>query len=203
MAKICNIDGCDYTATRHGYCKDHFTRLVQHGRKDLLPAHVFVPCTVDGCDRYVLAKGLCERHYQRMRRTGKTERTQYINDGECSVDGCDRDADNLGFCIKHYYRYHRYGDATYRKHREHNMYGTKTYRTWHNAVHTLPNQSGFPAYEPWLDSFATFFDDMGEIKDGEWLCRRDRDKGYTPDNCFYGPPTEAMKVRRYSKGKGK
>lgn len=72
--------------------------------------------------------------------------------------------------------------------------GSATYRAWANMKRACDTPSsdrykyagakGIRYCERWA-TFEHFMEDMGEKPDGATLQRRDRQKGYEPDNCFW------------------
>jgi hypothetical protein len=77
--------------------------------------------------------------------------------------------------------------------RTHHMSGTKEYQAWRDAESRCnnPNHVHYKSYgakgitmcAEWLNSFATFFKDMGRAGKGRSLDRLDGQKGYSPENC--------------------
>lgn len=73
--------------------------------------------------------------------------------------------------------------------------GTPTLRSWRNMVKrcTDPTDKAWPRYggrgirvcERWVNGFENFLSDLGPCPSGLTIERRDNDKDYTPDNCFW------------------
>lgn len=84
---------------------------------------------------------------------------------------------------------------------------TATYRSWSYMLTrcTNPNATGFENYggrgitvcERWF-TFANFLADMGERPDGKGISveRRSNDKGYSPDNCYWGTKKQQARNTR-------
>lgn len=87
---------------------------------------------------------------------------------------------------------------------KHGMSGTPTWISWVGMIQrcTDPNLPSYKDYgakgvtvcERWLD-FANFYADMGERPPGLTLERRDRAKGYDPDNCEWATRTTQAENR--------
>lgn len=88
----------------------------------------------------------------------------------------------------------------------HNMSSTATYSTWLATKKRCgnPNASDYAAYggrgiqmcDAWSSSFEKFLEDMGERTEGSVLCRRDKEKNFSPTNCFWGNRKEASAGNR-------
>lgn|SRR3990172_6217616 len=71
---------------------------------------------------------------------------------------------------------------------------SKTYAAWRNMRQRCvnPKHTGYKNYGhrgitvcPEWDSFEQFLTDLGEAPEGLMLERRDNDKGYSKDNCYW------------------
>jgi hypothetical protein len=80
------------------------------------------------------------------------------------------------------------------------------YTSWKNAKHRCCI-STHPAYDDyggrgikmclrWMDSFASFIEDMGKCPDGFWLERVNNDGDYCPGNCIWTTPRKQSWNRR-------
>jgi hypothetical protein len=80
-----------------------------------------------------------------------------------------------------------------------------TYRTWNSMRirSRYPSEPSYPRYggsgikvcKRWR-KFECFLKDMGEKPFGLTLERRDNDRGYSPDNCFWAPWSVQARNRR-------
>ena len=87
----------------------------------------------------------------------------------------------------------------------HGMHKTSTYRCWQNIKTrcTLKTSKYYKNYggrgitvcDRWA-TFENFLVDMGEKPAGKSIDRKDNDKGYSPDNCFWATNTEQCRNRR-------
>lgn len=89
----------------------------------------------------------------------------------------------------------------------HGMYGTPTYKVWHNMLQrcTNPNNTryadwggrGIKVCERW-SIFENFFADMGVRPEGLTIDRIDNDGDYCPTNCKWSNQSEqTLNSRRY------
>lgn len=99
---------------------------------------------------------------------------------------------------------------------QHGMKRTKIYVVWCNmkARCNNPNHTQYKDYggrgikvcDRWNNSFLEFFKDMGELKEGFTLDRKDVNGGYSPENCRWATMLQQSRnkrtdgVCRYSKG---
>ena len=80
-----------------------------------------------------------------------------------------------------------------------------TYKSWHMMKQRCTNPKntqykdyggrGIDIHHPWM-CFGVFLADMGERPPGTSLERRDNNKGYRPDNCYWATRTEQQRNRR-------
>ena len=65
-----------------------------------------------------------------------------------------------------------------------------TYKSWENMLATV-RQSGAKIDERWKNFYFEFKKDMGKREIDLVLCRRDWNRGFNKENCFWGTPEEA------------
>lgn len=91
---------------------------------------------------------------------------------------------------------------------KHGMTKTRTFKSWESMLGRCRNKND-PSYQNygkrgikvcrrWL-SFENFFADMEERPEGTSLERRDNDKNYEPNNCYWATPTEQQRNKRNSR----
>lgn len=88
---------------------------------------------------------------------------------------------------------------------KHGLAGTRVHRIWKamNTRCTNPNASGYENYggrgitvcERWR-KFENFFADMGQPPEGTSIERRDNERGYEPDNCYWATRLEQNRNAR-------
>ena len=86
------------------------------------------------------------------------------------------------------------------------------YKTWCDLRHRCnsPYSTGYKYYggrgikvcQRWLDDFWNFVEDMGDRPEGHSIERRDNNKGYSADNCYWGTSQEQNLNRRPFRMKG-
>lgn len=88
---------------------------------------------------------------------------------------------------------------SWNRQKSHGKSQTKTYKTWATIKTKCLSKKDktyghidFP--ESWL-SFETFLQDMGEALDRKILCRKDLNKGYSKENCFWGTHADRNRNR--------
>lgn len=97
-------------------------------------------------------------------------------------------------------------EAQSAKTKKHGMDGTKEYRAWAamkgrclNSSHkSFPNYGGrgISVCAQWIDSFETFYRDMGQSKPGDSIERKDSNGNYEPANCLWIPIALQSRNRR-------
>jgi hypothetical protein len=111
MGKVCQVEGCELSATTRGYCEMHYRRVLRSGSPGP-PETVRIrnECSAPGCQRLVDAKDLCHGHYQRLNRHGVVDLSPLRKGKEmCKVESCKRNAERRGYCQAHYKRVLKYG----------------------------------------------------------------------------------------------
>lgn len=81
----------------------------------------------------------------------------------------------------------------------HGMTNKPIYNVWNSMLRRCLNKKntsymdyggrGITVCERWL-KFENFMEDMGERPDGLTIDRRDNNKGYSPDNCYWATKTQ-------------
>lgn len=95
---------------------------------------------------------------------------------------------------------------------KHGFTGTPTFRCWQDMQQRCYNPlnkdweyyggRGILVCNSWIDSFATFLDDMGVRPKGRTLDRIHGDRGYSKDNCRWATPLQQSRNRRKDYNRG-
>ena len=123
---------------------------------------------------------------------------------KCKVTDCEIDKHQaFGYCATHYQRFHRFGDPLMLKgspHERHGLERSKEYASWLNMKQRCLNPKstawenyggrGISICNEWLNSFVTFYEDMGKCPDGLTLDRIDVNGNYEPSNCKWSTVSE-------------
>lgn len=87
----------------------------------------------------------------------------------------------------------------------HGMYGTPTHNSWRcMRDRCKPSHKSYEYYKDieidpkWLDSFVSFYEDMGERPEGMTLDRKDNSLGYNKDNCRWSDGSTQQQNKRVS-----
>ncbi len=80
---------------------------------------------------------------------------------------------------------------------EYQIWGSMIKRCTNPKCHAYPRYGGrgITVCERWID-FKNFYDDMGPRPDGLTLERRDNDRGYHLENCYWATVSQQMLNRR-------
>ena len=84
--------------------------------------------------------------------------------------------------------------------KKHGMFDTKIYKIWNSMIQRCTNANnkkyniyggrGITVCDRWLNSFESFYTDMGDKPEGMSLDRRDNSKGYSKSNCRWANASE-------------
>lgn len=76
----------------------------------------------------------------------------------------------------------------------------KEYKRWSSIKSRGSRGLGSPVCERWT-SYKNFIFDMGRCPEGFWICRHDKSKEFSKENCFWGTPNEVLKRDRDNYGR--
>lgn len=86
----------------------------------------------------------------------------------------------------------------------HGLHGTGTWKTWSSMIQRCTKEyhksyekyKDIPVDPAWLESFESFYEDMGNRPDGMSLDRIDNDKGYFKDNCRWATHSQQQQNKK-------
>ena len=171
-------------------------------------------CMVPGCENPSKTKGYCGKHYRRFHLYGDVNHVEkvYEHPSECTVSGCDNPYQTNGLCNMHYLRFKKYGDPLYieQTHERHGLRNTPEYEIWAGMKARCYNEKhirykryggrGIKVCERWLNSFQSFYDDMGKRPSDKYqIDRIDTNGDYEPNNCRWVTAEENNQNRSSTK----
>lgn len=113
----------------------------------------------------------------------------------CGVEGCENPEHYLGggICRWHKYRLEKYGDVN----------GAKRVITEEKAYAVWQNMLASGVENAW-ETYEDFERDMGQPGTKyRCICRKDWDRGYSKENCFWGTKAQSRHVRMIKIGNEK
>lgn len=156
-------------------------------------------CYAINCERPDSRKGLCTRHSQvKLRHGDENYQLSNINitkdlDRQCIIEDCERIKSKGKYCGSHRARLERYGSPTGTPKPRLCAPDIKGYTSWQQARTrcTNPLSKDYKHYgargiemDPrWVESFWSFYKDMGERPENTTLDRIDNEGNYTKNNC--------------------
>lgn len=105
--KLCDVEGCNKSKVKRGYCVKHYERWRRHGDPLKVKYLVNMKCSIDGCDGKHSCRGYCSFHYDRLRhKTPLTQEKRIIDPKRgCVILNCTRPHWGKYYCKIHYMRF--------------------------------------------------------------------------------------------------
>lgn len=165
-------------------------------------------CKLESCNKPSHTKGVCGMHNFRMERHGsydKPKKKVFVK-RKCELDGCNEDYYGKGYCNTHWASWKKTGKASNAFSKLHGKCYTPAYRSWssmrtrclnknHEAYHNYGGR-GITICKDWINSFVSFYNDMGDRPENKSLDRIDTDGDYNKSNCKWSTAKEQARNQR-------
>lgn len=164
-------------------------------------------CSVESCPKPPKNAGMCWGHYAKVRKYGDPHADYTVRRGVCTQDACLNEHYGRGLCRMHYYRNYRHG-TTESTTEFHGLTDSPTYRSWATMKNRCLNPNtprykdyggrGIKVCDAWINSFVSFYQDMGERPPGMTLDRINTNGNYEPSNCRWASNQLQARNKRLS-----